>query len=80
MAWLGLKGNGRVIESGSTRFVNSVKKEPSVVEYQIHIKRVFEGTKSSTSGGAIAVADGAILNQGVEVCRTRKLIICLSEC
>lgn len=65
LGWSGYHGQGRVIDSGNTRFTREITPTNSLVRLEVHIKRVL------SRGDVIAIADGT-LHVDDEVASTTK--------
>lgn len=69
LGWSGYDGQGRVIDSGNTRFSREVTPANTQVCLEVHIKRVF------SRGDVIAVADGTLHVDGALASTTKGLKI-----
>ena len=73
LAWRGLKGKGRVLESGNTRFIEPVKPIRSTLTVTVQIKKIL------TSNGSICFADADIRRSESLVCKSKSIKVGLFE-
>lgn len=67
LAWLGYHGQGRALGADSVRFSGEIPPESSIVEYHLHMRRVFE------LGLTIGLADATVSVDGAIIYRAGKL-------
>lgn len=58
LGWSGLPGKGRALGVGKVKFSGQIYPDAALIEYQLHIKRVFKKPMS------MAIADGTVVHNG----------------
>lgn len=61
LGWCGHKGKGRVLDLGKIKYLGEIDPNFKTLSYRLDIRRICD-----TSAAQVAIADGAILEQGIE--------------
>lgn len=69
LAWSGYPGKGRVLESGRTRFAESIDPVVQTLEIEIHIRKLL------TNGNPVCIANGQVHSGGLLKCKSDSLKI-----
>lgn len=57
LGWSGLEGKGRALGVGNVKFSGQIYPDADIIQYQLHIKRVFK------SPLPLGIADGVIIHR-----------------
>ncbi len=71
LAWSGYKGRGRVLESGTTRFIEPVNEKTQVLRVVLHVRKVLN------SKIPICIANREIESNGELKCRSDSIKVAL---
>ena len=67
LGWSGLPGKGRALGVGEVKFSGQVYPNAGMIQYQLHIKRLF------TKPMAMGIADGLVIHNGKEIYQAKDL-------
>jgi len=67
LAWSGYYGKGRVLDSGKTRFLESVSDTPQTLKISIHVRKIL------TRGNPLCIANGEIMSNDALICRSNSI-------
>jgi len=71
LAWSGHTGKGRVLESGTTKFIEPVSPELKMLSISIQVRNIRTGNPS------ICVANGEVKSNGIVICRASSIKVAL---
>lgn len=64
MAWSGYMGRGRVLDSGRSRFIESIEKDRKTLTISIHVRKLL------TAGNTICIANGEVRFANQLICKS----------
>ena len=70
LAWAGHKGLGRVLDSGRTRFFETIRDGKQTLKISIHVRKIV-----ASSSNTICIADGSIQSSGSTSCNSDSIKI-----